>query len=237
MSAIEQLMDYNIFLDTWTQAGYQSVFFNDASPDDKLKVILRHDIDVDLEFAYQMAKMESDKGFVANYFFLISNDAYNIMTPRNKEWVLKIRDLGHKISLHFDPEVYENVHEGFEYEVSLFEELFVEKISIVSFHRPNPKFFGLDFGDRIQHTYNERYFQQMKYYSDSTGIWRYGNPLISQEFKDKKIMQILIHPLWWVQKGSDNHDKLINLFYRKVEKLKENFKENSIQFRNIMDQL
>ena len=41
------------------------------------------------------------------------------------------------------------------------------------------------------------FLEQYKYFADSRGKWRFGGPLESEEFRQKKNLQILVHPEWW----------------------------------------
>ena len=46
--------------------------------------------------------------------FLLSNNSYNLISDKNKKLLIKIRELGHKISLHFDMMIYDNILEALE---------------------------------------------------------------------------------------------------------------------------
>ena len=73
----------------------------------------------------------------------------------------------------------------------------------------------------VKHAYENRYFKEIKYFSDSGGHFKYGHPIKSQEFRNKTSMQLLIHPIWWVSKGKNPSEKLKNwmnirlTFYRR----------------------
>jgi hypothetical protein len=41
------------------------------------------------------------------------------------------------------------------------------------------------------------YTSKISYKSDSRGEWKYGHPLESQAFKNRKPLHILTHPIWW----------------------------------------
>jgi hypothetical protein len=53
----------------------------------------------------------------------------------------------------------------------------------------------------------------MAYISDSTGIWRYGHPLESEAYKARKPIQLLTHPIWWMQQGETALQKLERWLY------------------------
>jgi hypothetical protein len=51
------------------------------------------------------------------------------------------------------------------------------------------------------------------YISDSTGRWRYGHPFDSEAFKTQKSIQLLTHPIWWIQDGETAAQKLERMIY------------------------
>ena len=53
----------------------------------------------------------------------------------------------------------------------------------------------------------------MAYISDSTGRWRYGHPIESVAFNARKPIQLLTHPIWWVQEGETPTEKLERWLY------------------------
>ena len=163
-------------------------------------LLLRHDIDFSLEYALKMAQIEEEMGVKSTYFFMISSFSYNLFSKNNISIVKRINDIGHKISLHFDIESYENVKEGFFKEISIFENFFESPVDIISIHRPgnflkdnNKELFG------YAHTYQDKYFIDIKYISDSAG--KDPRQQVKQFLKEdssKKALHLLIHPIWWI---------------------------------------
>ena len=62
--------------------------------------ILRHDIDVNVNFALKMAQLEFDLGIRSTYFFMFRSPFYNLSSRYSQDCVEKIIDLGHEIALH-----------------------------------------------------------------------------------------------------------------------------------------
>lgn len=54
---------------------------------DKPLVIMRHDIDSDLEAAVTMSSLERDLGIYSTYFFMVRCPLYNIFSKRGSEQV------------------------------------------------------------------------------------------------------------------------------------------------------
>lgn len=216
---------------------YESCFFQDVNQPKK-QLVLRHDIDFDTHFALQAANTESRLGLKGTYFFLLRSNFYNVLAPADYENISQIREMGHHISIHFDPSIYEDFHKGLQREVQIFRDVFNQDVEIISLHRPNRFFQEFDapiFG--IEHTYQTKYFRDIKYISDSTGVWRYGHPCDTPEFAQQKTIHLLTHPIWWMLDGQSNLDKLTQYYKHRVQHLKSEFSNNCIPFRNINDSL
>lgn len=227
--------DYRKFLQSFIKADYAFVSFSKQEYGNR-QVILRHDIDFDTGLALEAAKIEAELGIRATYFFLTRYKLYNLFDPEHYENVKEIQALGHKVSIHFDPTIYEDFHKGLGDEIIFFYQLFKVNPAIISLHRPN-KFF-LEFDEpigNIEHTYQSKYFKNIKYFADSMGLWRFGNPLDSDEFKNGKPLHLLIHPIWWMEDGTDSIEKLKNNFHRHGQELKTFVAKYSVPFRENID--
>ena len=200
---------YIEFLNFFKDNGYNFIFYNELNSNLKNQIILRHDVDFSPSFALEMAQIEYENEIKSTYFFLIRNNMYNSLSQKNTEIIIKIKDLGHNISLHFDSQIYEKIQEGLDSEILIFNSLFRENISLISYHRPPSKILENEFlSKKVQTTYDKEFFKDIKYFSDSSGVFRYGNPIDSDEFKRKENMQVLIHPIWWVSEGNDRMSKI-----------------------------
>lgn len=208
---------YEELIRAFLNNGYKTKFFSD-SIEPKHDLILRHDIDFDCDYAHNIAAIESNLAVNSTYFFLLSSDSYNLLSSRNIEKVLQIKEMGNKISLHFDPVVYgKDYLEGFRFEREVFEKTFKTEIKIISIHRPND--FFLNFNEKlddVEHTYQRKYFKDIKYISDSQGLFRFEHPLKSEDFRQGNSIHLLTHPIWWQGKGRTN----IRVLQNHIEKQK-----------------
>lgn len=230
---MNNLGTYQDFLDAFEEKGYRFISFAALSCPEG-QAILRHDVDFDPGFALEMAQLEARKGIRATYFFLLRSSFYNILSPEHYGNVCRIHDLGHDISLHFDPLLYEDFHQGLEQEMTFFAKCFGGHASIISLHRPNDFFLHYDAPIHgVEHTYQSKYFHDIKFFSDSTGAWRYGPPCDSAEFLDRKTLHLLLHPIWWMIEGHSNTEKLRVYFQRRVQQLKDEFSHHCLPFREI----
>lgn len=168
---------YKNLIRAFQENGYQTEFFTSEIKPEKV-LLIRHDVDFDCGYANEIASLEFDLDVKATYFFLLCNNSYNLLSKTNIKNVLKIKEKGHEISLHFDPLIYgDDFLEGFRFEKDVFERTFNTKIKIVSIHCPNEIFLNFDekIGD-TEHTYQNKYFKDIKYISDSGGNFRFGHP-------------------------------------------------------------
>ncbi len=225
--------NYSEFLTTFLERGYRFCFFSDLN-EPFLQIALRHDIDFDTHFALRIAEQEKALGIRSTFFFLLRSPMYNPFQPENAENILRIKELGHAVSIHFDPSIYLDFEEGLRKEVEIFHVLARTEVSIVSLHRPSLFFQQHDTPIAgIEHTYQSKYFRDIQYLSDSTGVWRYGHPFQTAAFAEGRTIHLLIHPIWWVLDGATNTDKLRQYYRQRVDVLKADFSENCIPFQQL----
>ena len=223
--------NYKIFLQKFIFKNYKFVQFSkNINPYSEL--ILRHDIDFDVDLAYKMSIIEDELNIKSTYFFLLRSEFYNILEKTNFEKIQSIKDRGHKISIHFDPSIYENIDLGFSFEKNIFEKLFNIHIEIISLHRPSKIFLNNNnlFND-CMHTYQPYFFNDIKYFADSQGLFRFGSPLDSEEFSQNKTIHLLIHPIWWMTKDGTNVEKIEEFINSKNKNLKDEVAKNCIPYR------
>ena len=216
-------LKYKNLIEQFKDKGYKFVDFS-RTPNQKKEILLRHDIDFDIGKALEIALLENQLNVASTYFFLIRSDSYNFSTPENIKKIKEIYNLGHKVSIHFDSTLYSSAKAGFTLEKNLFKLLTNLNTEIVSFHRPNN--FYLDNNDDffgVPHTYQDRFFKDIKYISDSGGGFFYDHPTKCDAFKNFDSMQFLTHPIWWTTKGDTNIEKIQSF-------LKESSKNYSVHF-------
>lgn len=178
-------------------------------------VILRHDCDLSLNRALDIAKIEFDLDISSTFYLNPHSDFYSIFEKSQFSIVKKLLQLNHKIGLHLDCEFYEiNSRKDLCYiiesEINLLESLFGTKISSFSFHNPRNDLlqnFNDDFYSGIANTYGKS-IRKIPYCSDSNGYWRHQR--LSDFIEDNKegSIHILTHPGWWTRKPMKTADKI-----------------------------
>ena len=200
---------YINLLTRFREQGYN--FYDFDNYENESSLVLRHDIDFSVEEAYKIAILESSLEVKSTFFFMLSSNMYNLMSKVNRSLIHEIHEMGHKISLHFDPTVYPSL-DPFLDEKNYFERAFNTRVEIVSIHRPgiflkdnNQDLFG------VHHTYQDRYFNDMAYISDSGG--KSIDKKIEMYASQKNLpgLQLLLHPIWWTR-TSHSPTETLNLW-------------------------
>ena len=174
-------------------------------------VILRHDIDYNLEASVKLAELEANAGIHSTYFVLLRTDFYNVASKAGQSALRHILSLGHKIGLHFDETAYrtqltlEELSQNIIKECGLLSALLETAVSSVSMHRPSKTTLESDLHiPGIVNSYGKTFFKDFKYLSDSRRHWR--EPVLdvirSGEYSR---LHILTHAFWY-------HDKEQSLF-------------------------
>jgi len=183
-------------------------------------IILRHDVDVSLDYALAMARIENKYGLRSSYFILFHGEYYN---PLSKTSVLKIKEIasmGHEIGLHYDSSFTKSkvgLMEQIKLEATLLEYIIDEKIKSICQH-------DLSMGSKINARTNKVFLDAMNpeilnsltYISDSVQNWRHGC-MCNYIHKENKLL-ILTHPIWW----SSVNNPLVEIMneYEKLRKIK-----------------
>jgi hypothetical protein len=229
------MLNYVSLLLSFLKKGYKVDFFS-KTPPKKGVLILRHDVDFDVQYAYDMSLIEDQLGVKSTYFFLLHSKSYNLIEHNNMKLVRSIIERGHVASIHFDPTLYENIDEGFLREKNIFENLFDTKVEYISIHRPSSYFLNNNKTIcGVNHTYQSAYFDEIRYFSDSQGVFRYGHPCLTQEFINLQSIQLLIHPIWWMTKSKDPVSKLHEYLERQNLALKEHIALNCQPFKKYIE--
>jgi hypothetical protein len=180
------------------------------------KLILRHDIDQSLDKAKIMSEIEADLGISSTYFLFLKSPFYNMFSYNGEECIRSIISNNHYIGLHFDYSKYSfhtvsQLTYQIKKEAEFLQSYFGVKVDSISFHRP----LDVDFFNKLElslypHAYEDIFMDDYKYFSDSRGSWRFGNPLESIEYQEKKNLHLLIHPIWWNEESNTAIESLNN---------------------------
>lgn len=186
--------------------GYESTQIREGSEVGSKRLFVRHDVDVSLECAAQLAQLEHELGVAATYFVACQSPLFRIDTPDARNCLKAIVDCGHVVGLHVDRRT---IGRG---PPSTVEQLAarVPEINtrIVSSHAPAsypPRLPTLsqgwiDANDLLQ---------EAQYLSDSANKWREGDPLNHPATAVGKSVHMNTHPVWWVAAGLTSREMLV----------------------------
>lgn len=210
--------EYGRLLGYLVEKGYSIAGYDNYEMSDK-SVILRHDIDISMDKAVQMARFESLLGGIkSTYFILISSDFYNVFSKKTHESIYEIKRCGHTIGLHFDEKKYfgkeyvwskEEVLEKILYEKQLAEKMIGDKINVVSMHTPSEETLNGDLRiPQMINSYSQEFFREFKYVSDSYHRWREDIwRIVENDAPDK--LHILTHPFWYNDEPKSRNESFL----------------------------
>lgn len=206
----------------------------------KTGLILRHDVDLSLDIAYEFSRIEKKNSIVSTYYILITSDLYNPFSASNKEKIKTMLDEGFEIGLHFDPLAYGNIPEKelekkFYDEIEIFESVFNFKIKSYSHHNPSihgqyPNYEG------VINAYNTDIFSDECYISDSMFSFRCKDPGEFIEKSKHQLVQFLTHPVHYFSNAILSYENpinfIINNYYMKIDEIMQVNKVYSRQKNN-----
>jgi hypothetical protein len=179
-----ELDHYEVLLDAAAAGGYRFALFDE--PPERGDVLLRHDVDLSLDAALQMAELEARAGVRATYFLMTQSVFYNLASPEGLRLLNRLRELGHGVGLHA-------VWPGAELD---------ERFDpIVAWHNPDPDYMSEPVNGAVN-VMQAPYFDPDHYRSDSNHHWRYGCPHPALARGEFEWLQLLVHPEIWVYPGS-----------------------------------
>lgn len=193
--------------------GYVFSKYKDNRMPNLKTVIMRHDVDMDLNKALRMAVFENQLGITSTYYVLISSDFYNAFSKNSVNIMKQIMNLGHDIGLHFDEQKYEredDLLKCLDSEIDLLEKYIGKKIDSVSMHRPSKDTLDADWVIRngsVVNSYSKEFFQEFKYVSDSRCNWREDIYKIIESGEFNRL-HILTHPIWYSEKPRSMNETL-----------------------------
>ena len=190
-------------------------------------LFLRHDVDISLNNAIEMAKIESAVKIHAHYYFLTDSSSYNIYSNRFKEGVAQIRSYGHCVGLHFE-RINSEIPEYIEFQNQANRLSQACSFEVKHFSPHNPGSLTAAKKSNVTSTYINAYSfinADWGYLSDSNGKWQeeYLNDFVYvRKFKS---YQVLIHPEWWCMNDMQILDRAISAYT-------EEYLDNLAKFRD-----
>jgi hypothetical protein len=163
--------------------GYRFVHFEHEPREGE--IFLRHDVDLSLAAAVQMAELEAARDVSATYFLMTRSVFYNLASAEGERAIERLRELGHRVGLHA-------VHPHVD-----FDERFDP---VLAWHNPDPEFMDAPV-EGLVNVMAPPWFDRAHYRSDSNQHWRSGDPTPALAAREFDWLQLLTHPEIWAFEG------------------------------------
>jgi hypothetical protein len=201
MSCAFDLAHYGELLDAAAAGGYRYATFT-AEPEAG-DLLLRHDVDLSLEAALQLARLESERGARATYFLMTESVFYNLDSEQGRETLRELRSLGHAVGLHA---VYPRASRDERFD------------AVVAWHNPDPEYVHEPVSAFVN-VMQPPWFTKGKYRSDSNQHWREGCPHDELRAGAFEWLQLLVHPEIWVYDGATMRETMEAMLAAKQSEL------------------
>jgi hypothetical protein len=198
----------------WTYNSYLELIKEGLEKD--VGFFFRHDVDISLKKAVEMAEFESKNGIKSTYYILLSSPYYNALEAENLQRIRTLRELGMGIGLHYDNSI--KLQDANQCCSEIIIQLGMLQHHIgeleeksVTFHKP---LRGVDINGEtvnllnLSNIYSPNFDQRFKYISDSGHNWR-ENPYDIIDTND--MVHINTHPEWYNNEEMDMEDCIYSL--------------------------
>jgi hypothetical protein len=181
---------YAELLDAAGAGGYRWAHFDHEPQAGDL--FLRHDVDLSLDAALRLARLEREHGASATYFLMTESVFYNLASHEGRAALEELRALGHRVGLHA-------IHPRF-----VRDDRFDP---VMAWHNPDPEYV-FDPVDGVVNVMQAPWFTKGRYRSDSNRHWREGCPHEELRAGSFEWLQLLVHPEIWVYPGATMGDTM-----------------------------
>lgn len=188
--------------------------------------LLRHDVDLSVAAAVEMARVEAEMGLSATYFLLAGSPLYNLLDRGTRERVREIEALGHDVGLHFSTHTYwpagrrpsdRALAARVRAEQEVLDAVARDPVDAVSFHVP-PEWLLGEAVEGVASAYAPAVFSEIGYVADSGQRWRERSPL-GGELPDR--LQVLVHPGLWGEEDATFEQRVLGAAEAAGERARE----------------
>jgi hypothetical protein len=195
---------------------------------EKPYLLLRHDIDVDVERALRLSQIEKEYGLTATYMVMLNSPLY-ALDENTLRQLADIRAAGNELGLHFYRDVQKplpSIEEELRRDKKRLEDACNCRVAALSFHRPADEYLR---GPLLIADMVNAYSKELMawYISDSRGRFRVGEPMQALAERKGAILQFLTHPLWWGEAHATPEMRVQHFFEARL-KSKENAEKKAL---------
>ena len=173
-------------------------------------ILLRHDVDVSLEYALKMAKLEQKMGIRSSFFVRVRASFYDICEAINIERLTALTEMGFEIGLQEEVGRFTSDHneaiELVRIDKAVLERILDRPVYGVATHLPKWTAIQItpEVLERAGFKYNpgeEIFNQEAIFVSDSNKCWKKYSLEEALGQSDKILANI--HPVWWIAEMVD----------------------------------
>jgi hypothetical protein len=210
MTCSFELDHFRELLQAARRGGYRFRFF-DGEPNAG-DLFLRHDVDLVLDAAVELAELEAEEAVRATYFLMTESVFYNLASHEGRAALERLRALGHRVGLHA---VWPRA------------ELDGRFDRVVAWHNPDPEYVNEPL-DGAVNVMAPPWFSPATYRSDSNQHWRSGCPHEELAAGRFEWLQLLTHPEIWVYPGETMRETMLSMLDRERERRLRQLAEDRI---------
>jgi hypothetical protein len=190
------------------ELGFAFQTFSEYLDNPSKKVIMiRHDIDVSLEWALELAQIEYDLGICSTYFVRVHSTRYNLFDQHNYRRLHKLKNMGFEIGVHQEVCNFCNTRDEaillLKREKTVVESILGCHIRGVATHIPKSSLLKIT-QEVLEETLfdytpgGEIFNEGAIFVSDSNCHWKQYSFERAILLSDKVLANI--HPVWWLGK-------------------------------------
>jgi hypothetical protein len=176
-------------------------------------LFLRHDVDLSLAAALQMARLERGHSATATYFLMTESVFYNLSSHEGRAAIEELHSLGHRVGLHA---VYPRFDRDDRFD------------PVLAWHNPDPEYVFEPVADDVVNVMQPPWFTKGHYRSDSNQRWREGCPDDELRAGAFEWLQLLIHPEIWVYHGATMRETMESMLEFKRDEMLEQLANDRI---------
>lgn len=186
---------------------------------------IRHNVVYDVELALKLALSEFNNNICSNYFFKLRGIHYNMLSVENTNKIKQIKTMGHTVNLLFNKLDYKG--EELTINTILTDCQIVEKylsiqIGAVCLGEPNLPSALED--NKLLKIINlsSMYFLEKSYFVNEIELFKNVSNLPKIPYESKKILDIMVHPYYWIRVGENINKYNLNEFIQNTYYSKNN---------------
>lgn len=193
-------------------------------------IILRHDVDLYVKPAFDLACLERECGVESSFLFLTNADGYNPLSKTNRNMIKQMADWGFDVGLHFDPTIYptfeaDSLKKHVDFESKIISDITQKEVKSISLH--NPSIYNkYPIFENYVNAYSNTLFSDENYISDSCMSFRGKNVLTFFNKEIDKPFQLLLHPLHFSETGGDYNVIFTKFAQTFLSYIEGDFREN-----------